>query len=211
MQMTHDTLSPFDILHPQPLLIVISGPSGVGKDTVVHRMKERKLDFHFVVTATTRPARQDEVHGVDYFFYSKEEFAEMIDQDELLEYAFVYNDYKGIPKSQVRAALASGKDVVMRLDVQGAATIRNLCPDALLIFLSTESEDELVNRLQTRKTEQPEELKLRIATARKELNRVGDFDYIVINRDDQLDQTVDMIEAIIKTEHHRVYPRKVTL
>ena len=209
--MTKDSPSPFDILHPQPLLIVISGPSGVGKDTVVHHMMERQLDFHFVITATTRPPRKDEVHGVDYFFYSKEEFAEMIDQDELLEFAFVYNDFKGIPKAQVREALASGKDVVMRLDVQGAATIRSLCPDALLIFLSTESEDELVDRLKTRKTEAPEELKLRIATARKELNRVDEFDYIVINRDDQLNKTVDMIEAIIQAEHHRVYPRKVTL
>ena len=209
--MTPDSPSPFDILHPQPLLIVISGPSGVGKDTVVHHMMERKLDFHFVITATTRLPRQDEVHGVDYFFYSKEEFAEMIDRDELLECALVYNDYKGIPKAQVREALASGKDVVMRLDVQGAATIRNLCPDALMIFLSTESEDELVNRLLSRKTEAPEELKLRIATARKELNRVDEFDYIVINRDDQLDKTVDMIEAIIQAEHQRVFPRKVTL
>ena len=209
--MTPNAPSPFDILHPQPLLIVISGPSGVGKDTVVHHMMERKLDFHFVITATTRPPRQDEVHGVDYFFHSVEEFAEMIDQDELLEYAFVYNDYKGIPKAQVREALASGRDVVMRLDVQGAATIRSLCPDALMIFLSTESEDELVKRLQARKTEAPEELKLRIATARKELNRVAAFDYIVINRDHQLDKTVDMIEAIIQAEHQRVVPRKVTL
>ena len=112
--------------HRPPLLIVISGPSGVGKDTVIQRMKERRLPFHFVVTATTRPPRAGEVHGRDYFFVTKDEFAAMIESDELLEYAYVYNDYKGIPKQQVREALASGQDVIMRVDVQGAAKIRQL-------------------------------------------------------------------------------------
>jgi len=201
----------FDILHPQPLLIVVSGPSGVGKDTVLQRMKERELPFHFVVTATTRPRRSNEVHGVDYFFVTKEEFARMIDEDELLEYAIVYNDYKGIPKQQVREALASGKDVIMRIDVQGAATIRKLAPEAILIFLTTESADELVHRLETRKSETAESLSLRIATARQELKRVDEFDYVVINREFFLDETVDTIRAIISAEHHRVAPRKVTL
>lgn len=197
--------------HPEALLIVISGPSGVGKDTVIQRMKERNLPFHFVVTAATRSPRENEVHGVDYFFVSHDEFAEMIEQGELLEYAIVYNDYKGIPKSQVRQALDSGKDVVMRLDVQGAETIRNLCPDALLIFLTTQDEEEMVNRLRQRKTETPEGLNLRIATAKKELNRIGTFDYVVVNRDCELDETVDTVLAIIRAEHHRVNPRKVTL
>jgi guanylate kinase len=201
----------FDILHPQPLLIVVSGPSGVGKDTVLQRMKERELPFHFVVTATTRPRRANEVHGVDYFFVTKEEFARMIDEDELLEYAIVYNDYKGIPKQQVREALASGKDVIMRIDVQGAATIRKLAPEAILIFLTTESADELVHRLETRKSETAESLSLRIATARQELKRVDEFDYVVINREFFLDETVDTIRAIISAEHHRVAPRKVSL
>jgi len=209
--MIHDVKSTFNLLKPEPLLIVISGPSGVGKDTVVLRLKERGLPIHFVVTATTRPARDGEVHGVDYYFFSKEEFADMIEKDELLEYAFVYNDYKGIPKFQVREALASGRDVVMRLDVQGAATIRELYPEALLIFLTTDTEEELVERLRARKTEAEAELKLRIATARKELNRVDEFDYVVVNRDDQLDKTVDIITAIILAEHHRVKHRKVTL
>jgi guanylate kinase len=201
----------FNLLNPEPLLIVISGPSGVGKDTVVGEMQARELPFHFVVTATTRLPREGEVHSVDYYFFSKDEFAEMIEADELLEYAYVYNDYKGIPKHQVRQALGSGKDVVMRLDVQGAATIRELYPEALLIFLTTDTEDELVKRLQTRKTESPDELKLRIATARKELNRVEEFDFVVVNRDDQLGKSVDIIEAIINAEHHRVKHRKVTL
>lgn len=201
----------FNPIQPSPLLIVISGPSGAGKDTVMQRMKERGLPFHFVVTATTRPKRPNEVHGKDYFFITKEEFARMIEQDELIEYAIVYGDYKGIPKEQVRAALASGKDVVMRLDVQGAETVRKLAPEAILIFITTASEEELVRRLQERKTETSEELALRIATARKELQRIEAFDYVIVNSDFHLDQTVDVIRSIIEAEHHRVKPRKVTL
>lgn len=202
---------PFNIFNPEPLLIVISGPSGVGKDSVIGRMKERQLPFHFVVTATTRPPRPDEVHGVDYFFYTKDEFAEMIEKGELLEYAIVYDDYKGIPKAQVREALASGKDVVLRIDVQGAASVRKLCPEALLIFLTTETEEELGNRLRERKSENQEGLRLRIATARLEMKRVNEFDYVVVNRDCGLEEAVDTISAIIRAEHHRVRHRKVTL
>jgi len=195
----------------QPLLIVISGPSGVGKDTVVQRMKSLGLPFHFVITATTRIQRPNEVDGKDYFFVTHDQFADMIEHDELIEYAIVYNDYKGIPKQQVREALASGQDVVMRLDVQGAETIRGLYPEALLIFLSTRDEQELIDRLQSRQTETPEGLKLRIATARQELKRVHMFDYYVINADGRLEDTVEMILAIIKAEHCRTQPRKVKL
>jgi guanylate kinase len=201
----------FNIYQPQPLLIILSGPSGVGKDTVLQRMQERNLPFHFVVTATTRPIRPNEVNGRDYFFVSHDEFARMIEQDELLEYAIVYNDYKGIPKQQVREALTSGKDVVMRIDVQGAATIRKLAPEALLVFLTTENESELVSRLQERKTETPEGINLRIATARQELKRISEFDYVVVNSDFLLDETVDTLTAIIQAEHHRIKPRKVEL
>ena len=203
--------SDFDIHHPQPLLIVISGPSGAGKDTVVQRMKERGLPFYFVVTATTRPKRANETHGKDYWFVSKEEFARMIEHNELIEYAIVYGDYKGMPKAQVREALASGQDVVMRLDVQGAETVRKLAHDALLIFITTESEEELVNRLRERKTETSDSLAIRIATARKELQRLEAFDYVIVNHDFKLDETVDAIRAIIQAEHHRVQQRKVNL
>lgn len=202
---------PFNPLKRTPLVIVISGPSGVGKDSVINRMKERNLPFHFVVTATTRPARDNEVHGVDYFFLSFDQFAEMIEKDELLEYAIVYNDYKGIPKDQVRKALKSGKDVIMRIDVQGAATIREKYPESLLIFLTTSSEAEMVNRLRLRKSETREGLNLRIAMARQEVKRIWDFDYVVINRDEQLDEAVDVIQSIITAEHHRTHPRKVNL
>jgi guanylate kinase len=201
----------FNPHQPQPLLIVISGPSGVGKDTVLHRMKERDLPFHFVVTATTRQKRENEIHGKDYFFISHDEFARMIEENELLEYAIVYSDYKGIPKQQVREALASGKDVVMRVDVQGAATIRKLAPEALLIFLTTQNEEELEKRLRGRKSETREGLKLRIATARQELKRIAEFDYVIVNSDCHLDETVDTVIAIINAEHHRVIQRKVSL
>ena len=205
------TDSEFNVHNPLPLLIVISGPSGAGKDTVMQRMQERGLPFHFVVTATTRPKRENETHGKDYFFVTKDEFARMIDEDELIEHAIVYGDYKGIPKQQVREALASGKDVVMRVDVQGAESVRKMAPEALLIFITTDSEAELVHRLETRKTETADSLALRIATARKELKRVEAFDYVIVNRDFQLDVTVDSIRSIIDAEHHRVSPRKVSL
>lgn len=203
--------SPFVLPPPNPLLIVISGPSGVGKDSVLEEMKSRGLPFHFVITATTRPARADEKNGVDYFFLSQDEFARMIDEDELLEYALVYQDYKGIPKSQVRKALASGKNVIMRIDVQGAETIRELSKDALLIFLTPQNEEELINRLKKRNTEDKDSLKLRIATTRQEYKKVGIFDYIVVNKDDMLSEAVDMIEAIIKAEQRKVHQREVEL
>ena len=196
---------------PAPMLIVISGPSGVGKDSVIRRMRERGLPFHFIVTATTRPPRPEEEQGADYFFLSKDEFAEMIEKGQLLEYAIVYNDYKGVPKQQVRNALATGKDVVMRLDVQGAESVQNLAPETLLIFLITEDEDELVNRLKSRKGTDAEDLNLRIAMARQELKQITRFDYVVVNRENRLDETVDTIRAIIVAEHHRVRQRKVDL
>ena len=202
---------PFAIPESEPLLIVISGPSGVGKDSVIMRMKERRMPFYFVVTATTRLPRPDEQAGVDYIFVSKDQFAGMIESGELIEYAIVYNDYKGIPKDQVRQALQSDQDVILRIDVQGADTIRELCPDALTIFLAPESEAELVERLTQRKSETPEGLKLRIVTARQEMKRLGEFDYVVVNRNGNLNATVDAIIEIIHAEHHRVHPRIVRL
>ncbi|MBI3162184.1 MAG: guanylate kinase [Chloroflexi bacterium] len=196
---------------PNPLLIVISGPSGVGKDSVVQRMKDRGLPFHFVVTATTRAKRENETHGKDYWFVSDDEFARMIEENELIEYAIVYGDYKGIPKFEVRGALESGKDVVMRIDVQGAESVRKLAPHALLIFITCEGEDELERRLRERKTETADSLSLRIATARKELQRIEAFDYVVANEDFRLDDTVDRVRAIITAEHLRVQQRKVSL
>lgn len=194
-----------------PLLIVISGPSGIGKDAVVQELKKSEESTHFVITMTTRAPREDEVDGVDYFFVSCEEFERLIAEGELMEHARVYSDYKGIPKMQVREALASGKDVIMRLDVQGASTVRNLCPDAVLIFLTANSRDEWIERLKARRSESPEDLALRIQTAEAEFARLMEFDYIVINGEHALDETISTIRSIITAEHQRVIPRKVTL
>lgn len=205
-----DTAQLYNFERP-PLLVVISGPSAAGKDVLLQRMQELGHPFHFVVTATTRPRRPDEVHGADYVFVSVSEFADMIEREELLEYAIVYGDYKGIPKQQVRDALASGKDVIMRLDVQGAATVHRLAPEAILIFITASSEDELITRLKMRKTESPEQLKIRIATSRQELRRLREFDYVVVNRQNRLDEAVAQVVSIIEAEHCRVQPRRVTL
>ena len=189
---------------PRPVLVVLSGPSGVGKDSIIHGLKQSNYPFYFVVTATTRPIRPNERDGMDYHFVTVGEFAEMIENDELLEYAVVYGDYKGIPKKHVREALASGQDVIMRIDVQGAATIRALVPNAVTIFLTAESEQELVRRLQLRKTEEADQLKMRIVTARRELRRFTEFDYVVINREEQLVDAVNEVLSIIRAEKSRV-------
>jgi guanylate kinase len=204
-------VNPYERPH-YPLLIVISGPSGVGKDTIARELIEHRPDlFCFVVTATTRAPRKGEVHGRDYFFVSNDEFARMIEEDELLEYAVVYNDYRGVPKQQVRDALDSGKDVIMRVDVQGAATIRRIVPNAVFIFLIAESEEAMVKRLHERKSETPEGLKLRVATARRELRRMQEFDYVVVNPDAQQEAAVNTILAIMEATRARVDHKPIVL
>ncbi len=195
-----------------PKLIVISGPSGVGKDTIARQLIDTDPDrFYFVVTATTRPPRKGETHGFDYFFYSTDEFAEMIENDDLLEYAVVYNDYKGIPKQQIRDALNSGRDVIMRVDVQGAATVRKLIPNAISVFLTTESESELIRRLHERKSETAEGLNLRIATARQEMKRIQEFDYWVVNAEGRQDRAVREMLSIIEAAHCCVKQKSIVL
>ena len=156
-----------------PILVIISGPSGVGKDTIARRLIERRPEeFYFVVTATTREPRENEVEGYDYFFVSNDEFARMIEEDALLEYAVVYNQYKGIPKQQVRDALNSGKNVIMRLDVQGTETVRKLIPSAITIFLRTPTEADLVRRLRNRELDPAEGVNLRVVEATQEMKRM---------------------------------------
>ena len=183
----------------------------MGKDTIASLLMEGKDAFYFVVTATTRPARKDEVDGRDYFFVTHDEFARMIEEDELLEYAVVYNDYKGVPKQQIRDALKSGRDVIMRLDVQGAATIRKLVPGATLVFLTAESEQAMIRRLRERKSETSEGLNLRIATARQEMKRMGEFDYCVINAEGRQEESVRQILHIIDAEHLRLGKEPINL
>jgi guanylate kinase len=194
-----------------PLLIIISGPSGVGKDTVVQRMKERGYPFHFVITATDRSPRPGEVDGRDYYFYTTAEFEQMIAQGELLEHACVYGQHKGIPKAHVRQALASGQDVVMRVDIQGADTVKGLIREAITIFLTCESEQELVARLHERRTESEAALQSRLDAAHQEMARLPYFDYAVVNRRNALDEAVDDVIAIMRAEHCRAVPRKISL
>jgi guanylate kinase len=174
-------------------------------------MQQCGYPFHFVVTTTDRPARPAERHGQDYFFVSTQEFERMIRDDELLEHAVVYGQHKGISKVQVRQALVSGHDVVMRLDVQGAATIRQLAPEAVLIFLSCESEEALVARLKARGTETEESLHARLAVVAEEMKHLMAFDYLVINHTDHLDKAVETIAAIIQAEKCRVRQRSIRL
>lgn len=193
------------------LVFVLSGPSGSGKDQVLAGLKKRSTPFHFVVTTTSRPPRPGEVEGVDYNFVNRGEFIRMIQNDEFIEYAQVYDDLKGVPKEQVRRALASGKDVILRVDYQGALTIHNKIPEAVLIFLNAESIEELNRRLNLRRTETPQALKIRMETLEKELACIPNFDYLVINRRDELEESVDIVLCIIRAEHCRVKARKINL
>lgn len=204
-------MSPLIIPQPAPLLIIVSGPSGVGKDAALKRMRELNFPFHFVVTCTTRPKRPDEVEGVDYHFLTPEQFAAMKAREEFLEHAVVYGYEYGNSKSEVRQALARGQDVIMRIDVQGATTIKRLVPDAVFVFLMPPSMQSLEARLRKRRTEPEEYLNIRLHAARLEMNEVDKFDYVIVNEDDALDETATLLYAIIQAEHCRVHPRRVVL
>lgn len=192
-------------------MIILSGPSGVGKDSVLRALKRSSLPIYHVITANTRSPRPDEKEGVDYFFVSREEFERRIKNDELIEYSQVYDDYKGVPKSQIRQALASGKDVILRLDVQGAEKIKQLYPEAILIFLTPSNQEEWYKRLSGRTHSQEKDMDTRIATVIRELESAHQFDYIVVNAQGKLNETVEIIEAIITAEHHKSEPRTVKI
>jgi len=190
-------------------LVVLSGPSGVGKDAALDALKLLDRPWRFVVTATTRPQRPGEQEGVDYIFLETAAFLKMKARDDLLESAQVYDYWYGVPRNQVRQGLQDGKDVILKVDVQGADTVRELAPDALFIFMIPSSLDELRSRLTKRMTEKPSEIDLRLSIAQSELGRVGEFDYRVVNREGQLEQTVAEIDAIITAEKCRTRPRVV--
>jgi len=196
---------------PKPLFIVLSGLSGVGKDTVLSDLKKSKLPVFFSVSATTRARRAGEKEGVDYYFVSPKKFQRMIDADELLEWATVYGNRYGIPREPVREALRRGQDVIVKIDVQGAATIKKNVPGAVLIFLVTSTLDELENRLLKRRTESPAEVKLRLKTAVKELDSIPMFDYIVVNRHGEVVRAIEAINAIIVAEKCRAIPRDLNI
>jgi guanylate kinase len=197
--------------NPYPLLVVISGPSGVGKDSILMRMRKLGFPFHFVVTMNSRPPRPGEIPGVDYHFVSPQQFEAMIEREEFLEWARVYEQYKGVPKFEVRQAFDSGRDVLMRVNVDGAATIRRIAPEAVLIFIAPGSLVELRHRLSLRHTDAPEDIDRRLALAHEEMAQAKQFDYVVVNHENRLDETVGYVRSIIDAEKHRVFPRRVLL
>ena len=194
-----------------PLLVLLSGPSGVGKDAAIGELKKLDRPWHFAITATTRPMRPGEQDGVDYVFLDVDTFHKMRERDEFLECAEVYGRWYGVPRSQVRYGLQSGKDVILKIDVQGAATVRRLAPEALFIFILPGSLDDLRARLLDRMTESSPDLELRLQTASQEMAQVREFDYRVVNEHDQLERSVSEIDAIITAEKCRIDPRMVQL
>ena len=204
--------SPVPLAPPlKPLLIVLSGLSGVGKDTVLAGLRQSGLPLHISVSATTRPRRAAEKDGVDYHFVSNKKFQEMIDGNKLLEWATVYGNRYGIPREPVRQALQNGKDVIVKIDVQGAETIKKILPRAVFIFLVTPYMEELEKRLKQRRTETSADLELRLKTAAEELRQLPMFDYLVVNRPGEVKQAVADIIAIITAEKCRVIPRELSL
>lgn len=202
-----NSISSLDENSPPPLLVVLSGPSGVGKDAALECLKKLDRPWHFVVTATTRPQRPGEQDSVDYIFLEPETFARMKDSGDFLECAEVYGRWYGVPRSQVRMGMDAGKDVILKIDVQGAETVRRLAPQAVFIFMVPGNLDELRERLSLRMTESSPEIELRLNTAKDELAMVDKFDYRVVNHDAGLDRVVADIDAIIAAEKCRVKPR----
>lgn len=189
---------PKSVQDNQQKIIVISGPSGVGKDAVISRMSHQFSNFHFTVTATTRQKRENEINLKDYIFLSKDQFQNMLVNDEFLEHAEVYGNYYGVPKKQVYEGIKNGKNVLIKIDVQGAKTIKDNEKDAVFIFLAPPNLQELEKRLKDRMTETPEALKKRIQTAEYELQESNWFDYVIINHTDKLDETITQINEIIQ-------------
>ena len=186
-----------------PLLVVLSGPSGVGKDAALNELRKLDRPWHFVVTATTRTIRPGETDGIDYIFLDEPTFLEMKDRNEFVECAQVYGRWYGVPRSQVTDGLQAGKDVILKIDVQGAATVRKMAPDALFIFMVPGSFEELRDRLAQRMTESTPEMELRLKTASDELRQADNFDRQVVNSKDNLRQAVADIDATISAEKRR--------
>jgi guanylate kinase len=198
------------------LLVIISGPSGVGKDTIIDALRRRSHDpeYHYVVTCTTRAKRPGEVDGVDYHFLDRETFAAQRAAGGFLEANKVHGNWYGTPRSQVRERLAEGRDVILKIDVQGAQVVKEKIPEALLVFLVPPSMEDLFQRLRSRATETADELELRQRNAAIELARQEDYDYVVTNETGQVERTAERIDEIIADEHRthpdrrvEVYPR----
>ncbi|HCI79522.1 MAG TPA: guanylate kinase [Ktedonobacter sp.] len=195
----------------QGLLFVLSAPSGTGKDTVIAALKASGIDFHVVISVTTRAARPGESEGNPYYFVNQQTFDQMVAQDALLEHALVHGNWYGQPLQQVKDHLQAGRDVILKIDVQGAATVRRKLPNAVFIFLMPDSIEELESRLLNRHTETDAERIRRLNDARTELAQRDHYDYTVINRQGQIDEAVKQIRAIMLAEHCRTHPRYVTM
>lgn len=198
-------------LHRPPALFVLSGPSGVGKDTLIQELRRHFDDLHFATTATTRAPRPDEVPGKSYFFLTQPEYDDMLDRGELLAPAEVHGRWYGAPLDELRRAFARRQDVLLRIDVQGALQLRHRVPQAVFIFLSPPSIDELIQRLKTRHTESPQELARRIRDAQFEMDQAPQYDYVVINEERCLDRAVNGIACIITAERLRAHRQPIDL
>lgn len=181
-------------------VFVISGLSGAGKDSVVDGLKQAGLDYTRVITTTTRSMRSNESQGNPYYFVSEDEFKEMISKDELFEWAMVYNDYYGNTKKAVEEALSVNKPVILRIDAQGAATIKKKRPKSKVIFLIADSIETIKQRLEKRGEDSSEEIKIRLAEIEKEMKTLGQWSYVVTNKEGQLKETINQVKQIIEKE-----------
>lgn len=195
----------------KPRIFVISGPSGVGKDSVIEHLRDRYPDIHFAVTATTRARRPGEIDGIHYYFLDESTFKEREAEGEFIETAEVYNNHYGVPRTPVRHALQRGQDVIVKVDVQGAASIRELAPNATYIFIAPETMTELLRRLRSRKTDDPEALMARFSAASRELLKASEFDYVVFNEVERLSSAIEQIGAIIAAERLRTEQNEVSI
>ncbi|ERN53191.1 guanylate kinase [Alkalihalophilus marmarensis] len=181
------------------LLIVLSGPAGVGKGTVCGALRKEETDIQYSVSATTRQPREGEVNGVNYFFKSRDQFEEMIKNDQLLEWAEYVGNYYGTPVDYVRQTLDNGQDIILEIEVQGALKVREKFPEGVFIFLMPPSLAELRARIVGRGTETEEVINKRMTVAREEIDMMKKYDYVVEN--DQVDLAVDRIKSIVIAEH----------
>ncbi|SRR5258708_6584324 len=195
----------------QGLLFVLSAPSGAGKDTVIQAMQAQGADFFVVPSVTTRAPRPGESEGKPYSFVDLETFERMVAGGELLEHANVHGNWYGQPRQPIRDNLLAGRDVLLKIDVQGAASVRRLIPQAVFIFLHPGSSEELEQRLAARQTETAEELQQRRTDAQTELAEQHWYDYLVFNHHGRLQEAVDNVRAIIRAEHCRVTPRQIII
>ena len=195
------------------MLVIISGPSGVGKDTIIDalRLRPHEPEYHYVVTCTTRAPRPGEVDGVSYHFIDRARFERLEADGALLEANQVHDNWYGTPRAEVRRALAAGRDVILKIDVQGAQQVKERVEEALLVFIVPPSLETLFERLRARATETADELELRQRNAAIELARQEDYDYVVTNETGQVERTAARIDAIIEAERLRHPSRRVRI